>query len=115
MVNWKWDERWVENFLLFFLVIGFMIAVLLFNPVLSYVLIFLTGFMAARIYYIKHAEEPIFPFILLILGFVLGYLIGGFWISRILALIMFAVGFGVSYYLHMKKILVTFKSEDFVK
>ena len=32
MVNWKWDERWVENFLLLFLVIGFMIAVLLFNP-----------------------------------------------------------------------------------
>ena len=114
-MDWKWEERWVENLVLFFLVIGFIIAVLMFNPVLSYVLIFSTGFMAARVYYIKHAKEPIFPFVLLILGFVLGYLIGGFWISRFLALIMFGLGFGISYYLHLKEILVTFKSKDFVK
>ena len=111
----KWDEQWVENFFLFFLVIGFIIAVLMFNPALSYLLFFLTGVIAARIYYIKHAKEPIFPFILLILGFVLGYLIGGFWISRILAIIVFGIGFGISYYLHLKKFLVTFKSKDFVK
>jgi|TARA_Y100000310_G_scaffold321540_1_gene379288 hypothetical protein len=111
----KWEERWVENILLFILVIGFIIAVLLFNPVLSYILLFLAGFMAARIYYIKHAKEPILPFVLLILGFLFGYLVGGFWVSRVLALIMFGLGFGISYYLHLKKFLVTFKSEDFVK
>ncbi len=115
MLEWKWEERWVEIFLLFFLVIGFIIAVLMFNPGLSYLLIFFTGFMAARIYYVKHPQEPIFPVVLLILGFVLGYLIGGFWISRVFALILFGLGFGISYYLHLKKILVTFKSEAFIK
>jgi len=111
----KWDERWAENLMLFFLVIGFILAVLISNPFLSYILVFFAGFMAGRIYYIKHLTEPIFPFILIILGFLVGYLIGGFWISRIAALLLFAIGAWLSYYLHLKKILVTFKSKDFIK
>lgn len=114
-MNLQIEENWVEELSLIFLIIGFVISVLLNNALLSYISIFLGGFVAGRIYYLKYQKEPILPFILIIIGFLLGYLIGSFWISKILVLIFFALGFGISYYLHIRKILVTFKSKDFIK
>ncbi|MFH1275866.1 MAG: hypothetical protein ABIH82_02035 [Candidatus Woesearchaeota archaeon] len=111
----KWLEQWAEAVALLFLFLGFIISVLLMNPVFTYISVLLAGLMAGRIYYIKKLTEPILPFVMMIIGFLVGYLIGNFWASRFWTLVFFAVGFGVSYYLHMKKILVIFKSENFVK
>lgn len=111
----KWDEQWAEAFSLLFLAVGFIIAILLQSPFFSYVSVFLAGFVAGRVYYIKKSKEPILPFVLIILGFLVGYLLGSFWASRFVTILFFAVGFGISYYLHMKQILVIFKSEDFIK
>ena len=58
---------------------------------------------------------PIYQLTLPIVGFLFGYLLGSFWASRFVTLLFFAVGFGISYYLHLKQILVIFKSEDFIK
>ena len=110
-----WAEEWAEAFTLFFLFIGFIISILLQSPVLSYLSVILAGGMAGRIYYVKHHHEPIGPFVLMILGFLVGYLVGNFWTSRIWTLIFFGAAFWTSYYLHKKKILVIFKSESFVK
>jgi 4-hydroxybenzoate polyprenyltransferase len=111
----KIEEDWVESLALLFVVIGFFISVVLRSSFLSYASVLLAGFVAGRIYYIKKKTEPIFPFILIILGFLLGYLMGGFWVNHFLLIISFALGFGISYYLHIKNILVTFKSEHFFK
>src|SRR3989344_7046415 len=111
----KWDTQWGEVLSLFLLVLGFILSVLLQNPTLSYITILLAGLIAGRLYYIKRYSEPIFPFIMIIIGFLLGYLVGNFWSSRLFSLILFAVGFVVSYYLHFKKIVATFKSENFIK
>ncbi len=111
----EWEEDWTEVLTLFFMILGFIISVLLQNAVLSYLSIILAGLLAGRIYYIKRFKAPILPFILMIVGFLLGYLISSFRISRIATLILFSLGFGVSYYLHLKKILVIFKSKDFIK
>ncbi len=111
----KWDESWVENIVLLVLTVGFIIALLSFNPIWGYFSIFLAGALAGRIYYIKRHKEPILPFVLLIVGFLFGFLIGGFWISRFWSFVFFGIGFGVSYYLHQQKILVIFKNEDFIK
>lgn len=113
MINWT--EQWAEVFTLFFLALGFIVSILLLSPALSYISIFLAGFLAGRIYYIKHNTEPIFPFILIIIGFLLGYLIGNFWASRFWTLVFFILGFAISYYLHMKKLIVIFKSKNFIK
>ena len=110
-----WAEEWAETFALVFLFVGFIISVLLQSAVLSYLSVLLAGFMGGRIYYIKKLHEPILPFILIIIGFLLGYLLGNFWSSRLWTLIFFGLGFGISHYLHKKKILVIFKSENFVK
>ncbi|MBI2665183.1 hypothetical protein HYX12_01010 [Candidatus Woesearchaeota archaeon] len=110
-----WEDEWAEALALFFLFLGFVISVLLQNPTITYFSVFLAGVLAARIYYIKRFREPILPFILIIIGFLVGYLIGNFWTSRVWSFIFFSIGFSVSYYLHLKKIVGIFKSENFLK
>ncbi|MEK6846208.1 MAG: hypothetical protein AABY26_05585 [Nanoarchaeota archaeon] len=111
----NWAEDWVEVFFLLFLIFGFITSILLFNPWLSYLSIVLAGFVAGRVFYIKRYKEPIFPLVLIIVGFLLGYILGGFWISRFWALLFFAFSWWLSFYLHRKKIFTIFKSEGFVK
>jgi xanthosine utilization system XapX-like protein len=111
----KLEEQWADVLTLFFLVLGFVISVLLKSAVWSYLSMIIAGGLAGRVYYIKHAREPIFPFVLMMIGFLLGYLVGNFWTSRLLTLLFFGLSFGASYYLHVKKILVIFKSKQFLK
>jgi len=109
------EEQWAEVLSLVFLVLGFFVAIVMRNPWFGYASISLAGLLAGRIYYVKRLTEPILPFILIILGFLLGYVVGGFWLSRKLALLLFVGFFTLSYYLHLKEILVIFKSTKFLK
>ncbi len=111
----KVAEDWVEAMTAFFLVLGFMISILLQNAVWSYFSVVISGFIAGRLYYLRRFKDPILPFLLIMVGFLLGYIIGGFWISRFWVVAFFLLSFGLSYYLHLKKILATFKSEQFIK
>ena len=111
----KLEDQWPELTALLFLALGFVISVLLRNALWSYVSIFSSGLLAGRIYYMKRFKEPIVPFVLIILGFFMGYLLGALWVNRTLTIVFFLISFGVSYYLHLKKIVTTFKSERFVR
>ena len=111
----KIKEQWAEILAVFFLALGFVISILLTSTLFTFLSIILAGFLAARIYYLKKFSEPIFPFVLIIVGFLVGYFLGTFWASRFWTLLFFAVSFGVSYYLHMKGIFAIFKSDDFIK
>ncbi len=111
----KWDEQWAEVFVVLFLVIGFIISVLLQNAGLTYLTILITGGLAGRIYYLKKNTQPIFPFILIILGFLFGYTLGNFWANRLWGVLVFIVGFWTSLQLHRKEIIGTFKSKLFIK
>jgi len=111
----KWDEQWAEAFALLFLVLGFVVSILLQSAYFTSLSVFLAGLIGGRIYYLRYQTQPIFPFVLMIVGFLLGYLLGNFWTSRLLTLFFFALGFIGSYYIHQQKIIGTFKSENFVK
>ncbi len=111
----KWHENWVEAASLALLAVGFILSVFMLNAVLSFISVFLAGAVAARIYYIKRYKEPILPFILMIIGFLLGYWVGSFWTNRLATLFFFAAGFGLSYYLHLKKCITIFKNQNFFK
>jgi len=113
MVEWK--DQWVEVLSLFFVALGFVIALLLQSSYYSYLSVLLGGFISARLFYLKKSKEPILPFILIILGFLVGYLVGSFWVNRTLIFLSFGIGYGVSTYLHKNKILGIFKSELFLK
>ena len=118
-MDWKrkirWKEEWVEVFMLLFLVLGFIISILLQSPALTYGTLLLTGSLAGRGYYFKKLSQPILPFVLMILGFLLGYLLGNFWTNRLWGLIVFAFGFFVSHWLHRKEIITVFKPKLFMK
>lgn len=113
MVNWY--EEWVEVITLFFLSLGFIISVFLQSPGFTYLSVFLSGGLAGRMYYTKRLRQPILPFVLMIIGFLLGYLLGNFWTSRFWTLFFFMAGMLLSYELHLRKFLVIFKSERFFK
>ena len=114
-MKFAWEHHWTEAFAFAFIALGFVLAVLLQNAVLSYISVLLGGLVAGRIYYLKRYTEPILPFVLMILGFLLGYFAGSVWTSRVYVIMYYAIGFALSYYLHFKKIVATFKNEDYVK
>lgn len=111
----KWNEQWAEAFAVFFLFLGLILAVLFRNSYFTYITILLSGFVAGRLYYLKKYKEPILPFVMIITGFLLGFMIAEFWLNRFLILIIFVLGLIGSYYLHLKQILVRFKSKEFIK
>lgn len=110
-----WEKDWPEALMLIFAVLGFILALALKSPFFTYLTILISGFLAGRVFYTKRYKEPILPFVLIIAGFLFGYFLGSFWASRLLVLVFFGIAFGISYYLHKKKILVIFKSQGFLK
>jgi len=111
----KIEETWAETLAAVFLLSGFFISLLIHQATLNYLITFFSGGLAGRLFYVRRYKEPIFPFILIILGFLFGYLLGTFWGSRLIVVILFLSGFGISYYLHLKKKVVIFKSKEFIK
>lgn len=113
--NLKLETQWPELLSLLLLTLGFLISISLRVPFLTYITIFLAGILSARGFYFKRYSQPILPFLILIGGFFIGYLLGSFWANRILVLFFFTLGFALSYYLHKEKSLVIFKSKSFFK
>ncbi|MEK6950535.1 MAG: hypothetical protein AABX13_02320 [Nanoarchaeota archaeon] len=111
----KLHEDWAEVLAVALAVIGLIFSVALRSALFTYLTALLAGFQAGRILYLKHLKEPIFPFVLIIIGFLMGYLLGSFWANRVLIVMLFTALFWLSYKLHQKRIITTFKSELFIK
>lgn len=109
------QEYWVELIATFFLALGLLIALLMRTAFMAYMIIVLSGFLAGRISSVKKMKEPIFPFVIIILAFILGYTLASLKASRIVIIVLFFVSAVVSYYLHKNKIIGIFKSKDFIK
>ncbi len=97
---WK---AWAEVLFICLLVVGFIIALFIQSPVLNYLVIFAVGLMAGRLIFMKKGKQPLFPFFLIILGFLLGYALGSVIVNRTWVTILFVLGAIVSYYLHKKE------------
>lgn len=108
-------KDWAELLTLLFLLLGFVLAVTLQSALFAYVTALVAGFLAGRIFYIKRFAEPILPFVLIIVGFLVGFILGGFVVNRLLIFMLFLGAFALTYYLYLKKILVIFKSKRFIK
>ena len=115
MAGLKLQYQWPELLALCFTLLGFLISVLISKPWLSYFAVLVSGLLAARLYYIQRYQQPILPSVLIILGFLVGYVAGSFWVSRFWAIVFFLSGFALSYYMHVKGIIVSFKSKGFLK
>lgn len=111
----KLKQNWPELLALIFALLGFLISVIITKPGLSYFAVFVSGLLSGRLYYIQRYQQPILPSVLIILGFLVGYVAGSFWVSRFWTIVFFLSGFSLSYYMHVKGIIVSFKSKGFIK
>lgn len=94
---WKY---YIEYLALLFCLLGFLLALVTGSAVLSYISAFLAGIYTGKVYYVKKKTDPYLGTMLIIIGFVLGFVIGTFTASRILVLVLFVVGSYLSFKLH---------------
>ena len=108
-------ESWAEIGFVILLLVGLLISLSLHSTFLIYLTALLCGIAAGRFFYYKKRKEHFFPYMLIILGLLLGLFIGAISSSRILILILFFVGAIPSYYLHKKGYFTFFKSAGYIK
>jgi uncharacterized membrane protein YfcA len=99
---WK---NWAEVCFVVLLLIGFFVSIAMPNPWINYFIIFLAGLLAGRWIYKKKGRQPLFPFFLIIVGFLFGYMLGAYPLARVNAkviAILFIVGVIIGYYIHKK-------------
>lgn len=97
-------KNWMELFFVALMIFGVIIALAAPSAIISYMIIFLSGIFAGRLLYERRNNIKL-PYFLVIAGFVIGYLIGVYYGSRRVAVILFVIGTVLSYKLYEKKIL----------
>lgn len=101
------EKSWMEFFFLLITALGLIFALVVPSAIVGYALVFVSGYFAGRVLY-QRRTNIIFPFYIIVAGFLIGYLVGmqyrqyGDW--RIAAIIYIA-GAVLSYQLHSKGVL----------
>jgi len=93
------ESNWAEIVFFILLILGFLFSLAAPSAVLSYLIIFVAGMMAGRLIYYRK-ESMAFPYVLIIIGFFIGYLIGSRYGNWLVLTILFVLGSILSYYLH---------------
>lgn len=98
--------NWAEIIAASFMVIGIIVAFLSPSLFISYMIIFLSGMIAGRLLW-ERRNKTRYPYILIMLAFVAGYMLGTFrhYGNPIIILILFVVGAVLMYKLNQKGIL----------
>lgn len=94
----------MEFFFIVLMILGILAALASPSAVISYFIIFLVGMFAGRLIYERKNKMQL-PYFLIIAGFVIGYLIGVYYGSRRLMIILFVAGAILCYKLYDRKIL----------
>ena len=97
-------KNWVELLFFSIMVIGILISHLAPRAAISYIIMFLSGLLAGRIIYQRKGRMSL-HYYMIISGFVIGYILGAYYGSRLVTGIIFMAGAMASYRLYEKKIL----------
>ena len=108
-------EHWAEVLATIILLVGFFIALIIQSPGLHYLVIFLGGLLCGRMLYDKHRTQPIFPFVLIVIGFFLGFMLGAIAANKLVIMILFLLGLTISYQSHKRGYIGFFKTTGFIK
>ena len=95
---------WPEITATFFLVIGLALAVFSGNAFTLYTVCFLMGLVFGRMWSRLKISYGV-PVFLLVMGFFLGYILGGWWADLRLITLTLLAGLLAGYWLHKKKII----------
>ena len=95
---------WAEILFLVLLLVGLVIGVLSPSAAVTYLIAFFSGVMAGRI--VRERKKGVLaPYVLIVIGFLLGFVIGTFRGDRRITFLLFLLGAVFSYYLFKKKIV----------
>ena len=97
-------KNWMEFFFFLLMTVGVVIALTAPSAIMSYIIILISGLFAGRLLY-ERKNKIQFPYLIIIVGFLIGYLIGSYYGSRRVVIILFLIGAITSYKLYDKKIL----------
>lgn len=97
-------KNWMEFFFLVLMALGVLIAFSVPSAVISYSVIFISGIFAGRVIY-ERKDKIKFPYFMIMVGFLIGYLIGVYYGSRRVLIVLFVMGSILSYILYDKKLL----------
>lgn len=97
-------EAWGELIALLILIIGFIITIISRSAFITYTISILAGIVFGRIWYRSKGNRKL-ALILSIVGFLAGALLGALYGVRKYMIVLFFLGFIVSYYTHEKHII----------
>ncbi|MEM4336715.1 MAG: hypothetical protein QXG86_01800 [Candidatus Woesearchaeota archaeon] len=105
-INKKADfmGSWVEILFIVLIFIGLFLAIFAANVFFSYIIISLSGLLFGRLFYEKR-KSFLPPYYILAFGFLIGYVVGNYYANDFIIIGLFVMFVGVSYYLHLKKIV----------
>ncbi|MBD3163736.1 hypothetical protein GF323_00890 [Candidatus Woesearchaeota archaeon] len=95
---------WAEFFFLVLLFTGLILGIFSPSAVITYLIGFFSGMMAGRLFY-ERKDKGRAPYMLIIIGFVMGYVIGTFHGDRRVTFLLFVIGAVLMYYLLDRKII----------
>ena len=96
-------KSWAEFFFFVLMIVGFIVALWAtsFSAIISYIVVFLSGMIGGRLLYERKKKLTI-PYYIIVTGFLIGFLIGTYYGSRKVVIILFILGILFSYHLHNK-------------
>ena len=94
----------MEFFFLVLMVIGVIVALSAPSPIISYAIMLVSGIFAGRLV-LERKDKIQLPYLMVIAGFVIGYLIGVYYGNRRVIIALFVAGAIFGYKLYDKKIL----------
>jgi len=94
-------RSWAEFLFFVLMIIGFIIALTAPSAVISYIVVFLSGMIGGRLLYHRKKRLTI-PYYIILFGFIIGYVIGTYYGSRQVVIVLFVLGILLSYHLHNK-------------
>lgn len=97
-------KDWMEFFFVVLMSLGIIIALISPSAFISYIIIFFAGIFAGRLLYERKHKIQL-PYIMIIAGFVIGYLLGVYYGSKRLVIGLFVLGTIAGYILYDRKIL----------
>lgn len=98
------SSTWVEVVFIILLALGLFLSVTAANVYLNFIVIFISGLVFGRLLYQERMNTKL-AFYLIIFGFLVGYIIGSYYTSKLAVVFFFVLGIAISYYIHFKKII----------
>lgn len=109
----KFEDHWAQVLAAVFLIIGIIISAT--NPYFLSIILFISGMLASLAIRTRKKNQPMLPFLLIIVGFSFGILLGSLRSSPLLAILSFLLGFTLYWYLDKKEFFKRFKSGEILR